>query len=126
MPNFLNTFAVGFRALALLCLCAGAAQAEALPKPTGPILLSVTGAIGVTNAEGGATFDLAMLEAIGKTTTVTSTAWTEGESTFEGVLLSDLMERVGATGTTAVAVALNDYKVDIPAEDFTNYPVILA
>ena len=46
--------------------------------------------------------------------------------TVEGVLLSDLMERVGATGTTAVAVALNDYKVDIPAEDFTNYPVILA
>lgn len=126
MPNFLNALATGIRALALLCLCAGAAQAETLPSPTGPVLLEVTGAIGTTNGNGKASFDLAMLEAVGPATTVTSTAWTEGKSTFEGVLLSKLVERVGATGKTAVTIALNDYKVEIPVADFARYPVILA
>ena len=126
MPSFLKTFAVGVRTLALLCLCVAAAQAETLPKPAGPVLLDVTGTIGTTNSDGKASFDLEMLEAIGKATTVTTTAWTEGRATFEGVLLSKLMERVGATGKTAVTIALNDYKVDIPVEDFSRYPVILA
>ena len=36
------------------------------------------------------------------------------------------MERVGATGTTVTAVALNDYVVDIPIEDFGRFGVVLA
>ncbi len=126
MPNFFKALAVGLRAVALLCLCAVAAHADSLAKPAGTVMLDVTGTIANTNGNGKASFDLDMLEAVGKTTTVTSTAWTEGKSTFEGVLLSDLMKRVGASGKTAVAIALNDYKVDIPVEDFVRYPVILA
>lgn len=126
MPNFLKAITMGARTLALLGLCAGMAHAEALPEPTGPVLLELTGAIETTNGDGKASFDLEMLEAIGKSTTVTTTAWTEGVSTFEGVMLSKLMERVGASGETAVTIALNDYKVDIPTEDFARYPVILA
>ena len=36
------------------------------------------------------------------------------------------MALVGAKGTTVTAIALNDYKVDIPMADFTQYNVILA
>jgi len=101
-------------------------QAEPLPAPASPAVLEVTGQVTTRNVGDKAVFDVAMLEALGGAKTVTSTAWTEGQSTFEGVLLSKLMERVGASGATAVAVALNDYKVEIPVADFKQYPVILA
>ncbi len=37
-----------------------------------------------------------------------------------------LMAEVGATGSSLVAYALNDYSTEIPMEDFTRYPVMLA
>lgn len=112
--------------LAVLILAIGTAQAEPLPKPEKATLLEVTGSIATRNVGEKAAFDLAMLEQLGGTKVVTSTAWTDGQPTFEGVLLSKLIERVGASGTTAVAIALNDYKVEIPVKDFGAYPVILA
>lgn len=126
MPHFAKALAAVVCAAVLLCLDPGSARAEPLPKPTGRVLLEISGDIQNTNGDTGASFDLAMLEAVGLAKTETTTAWTEGKSTFEGVLLAKLMERVGAKGSTAVAIALNDYKVDIPVEDFTKYPVILA
>jgi hypothetical protein len=47
-------------------------------------------------------------------------------SVFEGPLLCDLLERVGADGTVLQARALNDYVVEIPIGDCERYPVILA
>lgn len=126
MPKFLASFALGVRVLAVLVLFAGVADAAALPKPSGSVLLEVTGTVANHNDGDKASFDLAMLEGLGVTKIVTSTAWTEGTPTFEGVLLSELMERVGATGKSAVTIALNDYKVEIPVSDFAKYPVILA
>lgn len=126
MPITRRFSALAATALAALLLFAGVAQAEALAKPEGPVILTVSGKIKVTNAGGKAEFDLAMLEAIGGATTDTTTAWTEGKGHFEGVLVSKLMERVGASGDTAVTVAINDYKVEIPVSDFGRYPVILA
>ena len=111
---------------AVMILAIGVARAEPLPQPQDRPPLKVTGQITTTNMDDVAAFDLPMLEALGRTTLVTSTAWTEGRAEFEGVLLSALVERVGATGKTAVAIALNDYKVEIPVEDFSSYPVILA
>ena len=86
----------------------------------------MSGLISTRNVGEKAVFDVAMLEALGGAKTITSTAWTDGQPTFEGVLLSKLMERVGASGATAVAIALNDYKVEIPVADFRQFPVILA
>ena len=37
-----------------------------------------------------------------------------------------LMQAVGATGTSVIAYALNDYSTEIPMEDFTRYGVLLA
>lgn len=126
MPNPTFLIAAAARTFAALLLCMGVAQADALPKPKGPVILTVTGAIATTNADGKAELDLAMLEEIGGAVVDTSTAWTEGKGHFQGVRLSRLIERLGATGTTAVAIAINDYKVEIPVADFSRYPVILA
>lgn len=126
MSVFHSIPAAAARVFLALGLLAGVAHAAGLPKPQGTVLLEVTGAVATTNVDGKAAFDLAMLEAIGGATIETSTAWTEGTSRFEGVLLSKLIESVGATGKTAVTIAINDYKVEIPMSDFSRYPVILA
>jgi len=67
-----------------------------------------------------------MLEALGVSRTRTTTVWTNGPQDFEGVSLKALLERVGAFGDRIEAVALNDYKVEIPVSDFARWPVILA
>lgn len=113
-------------ATALFLVIGPTLAADPLPEPKGRPLLEVTGAIKASNVGDKAVFDLAMLEGLGNTEIVTTTAWTEGKQTFEGVLLSAIIERVGTDSDTAVAIALNDYKVDIPVEDFGKYPVILA
>jgi len=118
----------------LLLLCAAAVvfgpagdtAAQRLPEPTSRVILEVSGKIAKTNAPERARFDLKALEALGITKVTTSTPWTEGKKVFEGVRLRDLLQAVGADGTTITPVALNDYKLDIPREDFDKYPVILA
>jgi hypothetical protein len=113
-------------AAAVLALAAVPALAQPLDKPKDRPLLEVTGKIKVTNDGDKAAFDLALLESIGIAKTKTSTAWTEGQPQFEGVMLKTLLERLGASGDAVIAVALNDYKVEIPIADFSRYPVILA
>ena len=113
-------------AAAILLFALAPVSAQPLPKPKERPILEVTGKITVTNGDDKAAFDLAMLEAVGITKTKTSTAWTEGQPQFEGVMLKALLDRLGASGETVTAVALNDYKVEIPLADFTKFPVILA
>jgi hypothetical protein len=98
----------------------------ALPAPTGAVVLTVTGAIDCTNADGSALFDLALLDALGRGRLRTWTPWTEGERLFEGVLGRRLMAAVCARGERALARARNDYLTEIPLEDFTRWPVLLA
>lgn len=105
---------------------APALGAEGLTRPTGRVILSVSGDIANTNAGDRADFDRDMLEAIGLTELRTSTHWTEGVQTFEGVLARDLLAAVDARGQTAKAIALDDYSVEIPLSDFQAYAVLLA
>jgi hypothetical protein len=109
-------FAVG-----VLSVVDAPAQTE-LPKPAGRVILTVTGSIDKQPAE----FDAAMLEAMGTGRIQTSTPWTEGRPIFEGIRVRDLLARVGAHGTTVTVVALNDYRMQIPLSDFTQYPAVLA
>lgn len=103
-----------------------ATQAQSLPPPTGNPILEMSGNVTVTTDGKVARFDMAALEALGTTTVRTTTKWTEGPVTFEGVLMRDLLKKVGASGTEITAVALNDYKVKIPIADFEKFNVILA
>ena len=102
------------------------AGSQDLGLPEGRVILTVSGRIDHTNGKGTAEFDRAMLEAMPATTIETKTPWTDTMARFEGPLARDLMKRVGARGSRVHATAINDYAVDIPMEDFENYPVILA
>jgi hypothetical protein len=103
------------------------AAASALPEPSTAVILTVSGAIAASNAPGGrARFDRPMLEALGTASFTTSTPWYDRPTTFEGVPMAALMDAVGARGETVVALALNDYRTDIPVGDFARYGVLLA
>ncbi len=118
----------GSAALALLLFLwsAGSTTGVCLPPPQGVVVLRVSGAVGCTNAEGEARFDLALLASLGTTRLATRTPWTEGVGVFEGVGLRRLMEAVGARGESVRAIALNDYAADIPFEEFARYRVLIA
>jgi len=117
------------RSLVIACLAlltiAGEARAQ-LASPADRPILRLDGNIQVRNDGNAAAFDLKMLQAAGVTKLATSTPWTDGKPEFEGILMRDLLKLVGAKGTTVTAIALNDYKVTIPASDFEKYPVLLA
>jgi hypothetical protein len=116
-------FAAGLAAAIML---SSAGYAAPLPAPTGPVVLTVTGAIANTNNGTAAEFDMAMLDALARHTTVTKTPWYDGPQTFSGPLGAAVLEAVGASGKTLKVLALNDYESEIPASDFTDYTVILA
>ncbi|WP_163852298.1 molybdopterin-dependent oxidoreductase [Pseudooceanicola aestuarii] len=112
---------------AVLAVCLAAPlHAGDLPTPEGAVLLTVTGAIDRTNAEGAALFDLEMLEEFGGTEITTTTIWTEGEKQFEGVSLHRLIDELGIEAETLKATAINDYAVEIPIEDAVEGGPILA
>lgn len=85
-------------------------------------ILRITGQI-----EGGAAdFDIAELRDLPETTIETATVVTDGPHSFTGVLMRDLLDRLGANGDHVIATALNDYVVDIPISDFDRFDVIVA
>lgn len=102
--------------LALACAALPARAAD-LPPPSGPALLTLSGAITRHNAGDTAVFDLNALEAMQQQTFSTTTIWTDGEQEFTGVALRDLLGAVGATGNHVRATAINDYAIDIPLPD---------
>jgi hypothetical protein len=107
------------------------AQDGPLPTPTGAVLLTISGNIARTNGvdQTGrpvARFDRAMLEALAPKTVTTATLWHEGVSRFEGPSSAALMAAVKGTGKAARAIALNEYVVDLPMEDFVGDKFVLA
>ena len=100
--------------------------ASRLPLPAGEVLLTVTGRIAVTNDGARARLDRALLSAWGTDELRTSTPFSDGLSTFSGVLASRLLDGLGADGTRLRASALNDYVVTIPIDELRSFPVLLA
>lgn len=104
----------------------GAVAACTIPAPKGDVILVVDGMINACNQSMEVHFDKAMLEALPQHTVKTENPWDEGQVTYEGVLLRDLMDYVKADGKVATIAALNDYRSDIPVADFGTYDIILA
>jgi hypothetical protein len=102
------------------------ARATELARPTGKVVLSVSGLVSRHNAPGRADFDMEMLAALPQHQLVTRTPWHAGVQSFTGPLLRDVLAQAGAGGQKLIAVALNDYRCEIPAEDATRFPVIVA
>lgn len=115
-------------ALALLgALGASTATAQApLPAPKGPVVLTVTGQIGVRNQGTQAVFDLPMLEGLPQHRFITQTPWDDRPVTFSGPRLRDVLAVVRAQGRQLRASALNDYRVVIPVEDAHRFDVVIA
>ena len=113
-------------ATTMAALGATRAMAASLAKPTGKVILTVSGLISNTNTGEKAEFDMPMIEALGTVSFTTKTPWYKDPVTFTGVPMDKLMEAVGSKGTSVTVTALNDYATDIPTEDFKTHPVILA
>ena len=97
-----------------------------LSSPTGDVVLTVTGSIERTNADDTALFDEAMLAALPQKSVETTTVVTDGVRRFDGFLMRDLLDYLGADGETVTASAINDYIIDIPMEDFSRFDVLVA
>lgn len=100
--------------------------AFALDKPTGPVVLTIHGALAHPNDGKDATFDLSMLEGLASRTGTMATPWTEGKTSFSGPLLSAILEAAGASGKALRVSALNDYSAEIPIDDALKLKTILA
>jgi len=102
------------------------AQAQTLEKPAGPVVLTVQGGVSKTNHGDKAQFDMKMLEKLPQKSFTTQTPWYPKPVTFTGPLLRDVLAAAGAKGSKITAVALNDYKTEIPFDDATRHDVIVA
>jgi hypothetical protein len=102
------------------------AAARALEAPAGKVILTIRGAVANANDNGAASFDLEMLQKLPSQTFSTKTPWFPQPRKFTGVSLQALLDAVGAQPVSVNAVALNDYRVDIPLEDFTRHGAMLA
>ena len=117
------------RKLAFFCVFAwglAAGSASALEMPKGKVVLTVGGQIGQANKGSAAVFDMAMLEKLPQNTFTTKTPWDNKPVQFTGPLLRDVLDAVQAKGGTVKAIALNDYKISIPAEDARKFGVVMA
>jgi hypothetical protein len=124
LPKFLQQLFI------FLILTALASVSHALDmskdQAVGPVILKINGKIGTKNTADAAVFDDALLDALPQKSFVTETPWTKGPVKFTGPLLSDVLKAVNASGVNIKALALNDYKVNIPVEDTRKFGIILA
>jgi hypothetical protein len=100
--------------------------ASILVATAAPALAQTMPTLTVTSPSGIVTYDRSELEAMGMVSIKTSTPWNEGVVDFEGVPFTVLLKKADAEGTLATVIALNDYSVDIPVSDFTDFGPILA
>ena len=98
----------------------------ALDAPSAKVVLTVSGKIVEHNQGDKALFDMAMLEKLPQHSFSTKTPWDKEAVKFTGPLLRDVLAQAKATGATIRAVALNDYKISIPASDAQSFELLMA
>lgn len=119
--------ASGRRRLILgLAAAALAPAARALEAPSGAVVLTVSGRVRKPNRDARAAFNMPMLEKLPQASFVTRTPWYAQPRRFTGPLLRDVLAAAGAHGRTVRALALNDYRVDIPFDDALRHDPIVA
>lgn len=136
-----------FQSVLALLFAAGlsvSAAAAELPRPAGPVVLTVHGNIANSNRgaidpfrdaffnfgnvkfERAVAFDYAMLETLGmhklRAKYETWPEWVD----FEGPLLRDVVKAAGATGKTIRVFAMDNYGAEIPLAELEKYAVLLA
>lgn len=105
---------------------AGAGYADDISTPSGDVILTVTSSAQSSDDAEITQFDLEMLSALGLESIKTTTIWTEGLQTFEGVSLKALAEMLEIESGTFLATAINDYTVEVPVSDAVEGGPIIA
>ena len=90
------------------------------------MILTITGNVQKRGGAEAIDFDLTALEMLPQTSFSTRTPWYAQPRKFTGVLLKDLLASVGGSGTTLRAMALNDYRVELPDQDWLQHGAMLA
>ena len=101
---------------------------NAVPAPTGEIVLSLTGALSRPNVGSNVQFDMATLERLGLREGVVFEPWDKIDMRFTGVDLQRLLESAGASANakTIHITALDDYQVDVSMAEIRSGTIILA
>jgi hypothetical protein len=101
---------------------------DPIPEPQEQPILTVSGLIGAPNAGDTIVMDRATIEQVGVVEYSVHDPFADHEVSYRGVLMRDLLAlwQIPETVKTAHLVALNDYAVDVPIEDFYDYPVLFA
>jgi len=99
-----------------------------IPLPPADPILTVTGKVGTTNSDQAIVMDRATIEQAGLVEYTVIDPFEEKAVRYQGVLMRDLLAlwQVADDAQTVQFVALNDYTIDIPIADFTDYPVLFA
>jgi hypothetical protein len=109
-----------------MVLLAAASQGVLAADPPEKIVLTVVGKLSKPSEQDKKTFTMAQLEQLPQVTFTTSTPWYPKPVTMTGPLLRTVLEAAGAHGSKLTAVALDNYKVDIPFDDAAAQQVIVA
>lgn len=102
---------------------------QPVPAPVGPVVLTLSGAIGTTNVGDTLQFDLETIERLGLVKYTVDDKIAEGRvASFSGVLMERLLAVAGveSSAKSLATKAVNDYEVTIPMSDITAYPVLVA
>ncbi|BDY03474.1 molybdopterin-binding oxidoreductase [Ferrimonas sp. YFM] len=122
----MNSMWKRFASVVLAFSLTSLASAAELDLPQGQVLLTISGKIARTNAAGEARLDRPMLAQLPQSSVTTLTPWTEKPHKYEGVLLTDLLHYLGASGQRIKARALNDYFTYLDLSELAHYPLLLA
>lgn len=99
-----------------------------IPLPQGEVILTVTGKVGNTNVGETIQLDRATIESLGTVAYRVIDPFEQIENEFEGVLMTDLLAlwQVSEDAQSLHLTALNDYQVEIPLAEFSEYPILFA
>jgi hypothetical protein len=99
---------------------------DAVPRPTGPVVLSLTGKIGQTNVDDRLDFDLATLEQLGLVEYEVDDPLLK-TMTPRGVLLKNVLDvaKIAPDAKELFASAHNLYTTTIPL-DVMKWPIVIA
>lgn len=99
-----------------------------IPIPQQAPILTITGKIGTTNHDHAIVMDRATIEKVGLVQYTVKDPFEERPVQYCGVLMRDLLAlwQVADDAQTVSITALNDYKIDIPINEFRQFPILFA
>ncbi len=101
---------------------------QAVPAPTGKVVLTLTGLVSAPNRGASIVLDQGALDRLGLVQVALYEPWIKKEATFQGVWLIDLLEVAGvpAAASTLALTALDDYRIEVPMADVRAGGILVA